>query len=110
MNEYKLYQVRREFVREYGFRYLQAIRQAFPDRIGLPREAWELVYTMRRSGSTSLDWLFVHFQRGHGDCPDDFTGHSMCVSDIIETPDGQLWFCDRSGWARVRWSPEEETA
>ena len=106
MNEYKIYQVRSEFVREYGFRDLQGIRRAFPDQLGLPREAWELVYTLDRAGKTGLDWIYVHFQRGHGDCPDDFNGHSMSVSDIIEAPDGTLWFCDRSGWARVRWAEE----
>lgn len=108
MNEYKIYQVRTEFIREFGFRALQEIRRAFPDLLGLPREAWTQVYALRREGKTSCDWIYALFQRGHGDCPEDFTGHSMAVSDIIETPDGTLWFCDRSGWARVRWSPEKE--
>lgn len=106
MNKYVIYQVRHEFLREYGFRSLEAIRKSFPDRPGLPREAWEPVYVYDAIRRPSLDGLYILFQRALGETPEDFTGHSLSVSDIIETPEGDLFFCDSKGWKRVRWSEE----
>lgn len=113
MRLYRIYQVREEYFRDYAFRSLQGIRREWPDRTGLPRVAWEEVYTYQTEKQPSLDWLFCLFNRGMegggvDPTPEDFTGHSMSVSDIIETPDGELWFCDSIGWARVRW--EEASA
>ena len=108
MRSYRIYQVREEYFRDYAFRSLQAIRREWPDRLGLPRVVWEEVYTYQTEKEPSLDWLYWLFNRGAGETPEDFTGHSLSVSDIIETPDGELWFCDSFGWARVRW--EEASA
>ena len=80
----------------------------------LPREAWECVYIYRTDAEPSLDWLFARFQHGAGragyladqrarETELSFTGHSLSVSDIIETPDGKLWFCDSFGWKEVTW-------
>lgn len=40
--------------------------------------------------------------------PPDYTGRSVSVGDIVETDDGQLWFCDAYGWAPVSWAPANE--
>lgn len=113
MNKYKIYQVKREHMREYGFCGLRGIRWTHPGMQGLPREAWEQVYVYRTEQEPSLDWLFMLFNRGYEPetgmaTPKDFFGHSMSVSDIVETPDGKLWFCDSIGWREVQWAKEAE--
>lgn len=112
MNEYKIYQVKREHMREYGFCGLRMIRMLHPGMKGLPREAWEQVYVYRTEKEPSLDWLYGVFNRGVSlfdeETPEDFTGHSMSVSDIVETPDGKFWFCDSMGWREVQWAEEEQ--
>lgn len=111
MNRYKIYQVRSEFLREYGFCSMREILWTHPGMRGLPREAWEQIYTYETEKEPSLDWLYGVFNRGVSlfdeETPEDFTGHSMGVSDIVETPDGKLWFCDSFGWREVQWAEEE---
>ena len=110
MNEYKIYQVRDEFLAEFGYWDMRQIRMMHPGMQGLPREAWEQVYVYRTEKEPSLDWLYGVFNRGVSlfdeETPEDFTGHSMSVSDIVETPDGKLWFCDSMGWREVQWAKE----
>lgn len=111
MNEYKIYQVKREQLREYGYCSMREILWTHPGMQGLPREAWEQVYVYRTEKEPSLDWLYSLFNRGVSlfdeETPEDFTGHSMSVSDIVETPDGKLWFCDSMGWREVQWTEKE---
>ena len=120
MNEYKIYQVTAPktdelYFREYAFASLDYILRRHPEFRGkelptLPQDAWELVYVYRTEKEPSLDWLFGLFNRGVADfaadrsTPEDFEGRSMACSDIIETPDGRLWFCDSIGWKEVAWA------
>lgn len=106
MSKYTIWQVRKSGLRDYGFRSLEAIRKSFPDQPGLPREAWEPVYVYDALRRPTLDGLYMLFQRALGGTPEDFTGRSLSVSDIIETPEGDLFFCDSKGWKRVIWSEE----
>ena len=117
MNRYTIWQVLADdplVFREFAFCSLDRILERHPAFRGgpdvlatLPREAWEAVYIYATDKEPSLDWLFTKFQRGGGSVPEDFYGHSMSVSDIIETPDGKLWFCDSLGWERVRWEERD---
>lgn len=119
MNEYKIYQVVAPetdpgLFREYAFASLDYILRRHPEFRGeiptLPQAAWELVYAYQTELEPSLGWLFALFNRGDaifttvGTTPEDFEGRNMTCSDIIETPDGRLWFCDSIGWKEVRWA------
>lgn len=120
MNEFKIYQVKEEHIREYGYASMRELLWTHhaeavdgSEIYRLPREAWELVYTWRSEKQPSLDWLFDLFNR-HSRAstslpatPEDFEGHSMSVSDIIEYPDGRLWFCDSLGWKEIQWTEEK---
>jgi len=44
-----------------------------------------------------LDQLFVTFNVNH---PEDFRGHSLSVSDIVEL-DGVNYYCDDIGWEKL---------
>lgn len=122
MNEYKIYQVPDDdpvVFCEYAFSSLDWILNRHPAFRGgedalatLPRYSWECVYVYRTEKEPSLDWIYRLFNRGQGvstgclPMPADFEGRSLSVSDIVETPDGALWFCDSFGWKRVRWAEE----
>lgn len=121
MSTYNIYQVKPEHIRDYGFCGLRELIRTGrakvregneKEPVALPRERWELVYVLQTEKEPSLDWIFTKFQRTElpweqrmetGGIPEDFTGHSMSVSDIVEDPDGRLWFCDSFGWREVRW-------
>ena len=119
MRKYKIWQVvgadtDEALFREFCFCSLGAVLRRHPEcRFGelpqLPREAWECVYVYETEKEPSLDWLFALFNRFKEaepeapPTPEDFTGHSMSVSDIVETPDGRLWYCDSFGWEEVTW-------
>lgn len=114
MNEYKIYQVRNDdedIFRAYAYSSLDLILREHPecrDELPqLPQEAWRFVYAYVTEQEPSLDWLYMQFQvcePSDPPTPEDYTGHSMSVSDIIETPDGRLWFCDSKGWQQVKWA------
>ena len=44
-----------------------------------------------------LEQLFDKFNRNH---PEDFTGHSLSVSDVVIL-DNEIYFCDSFGWKKV---------
>ena len=44
-----------------------------------------------------LEQLFDKFNRNH---PEDFTGHSLSVSDVVIL-DNEIYFCDSIGWKKV---------
>ena len=37
--------------------------------------------------------------------PEDFKGHSLSVSDVVERPDGFL-YCDDFGWMELNWGDQ----
>lgn len=48
-----------------------------------------------------LEDCFCKFNRGSGyDVPDDFTGHSLSVSDVISI-DNKYYYCDSIGWKNI---------
>lgn len=44
-----------------------------------------------------LEDLFTIFNIRH---PEDFKGHSLSVSDVIDL-DGELWYCDSYCWHKI---------
>ena len=45
-----------------------------------------------------LEKLFVKFNTNH---PQDFTGHSMSVSDVVIL-NGKKYYCDSIGWKEIK--------
>ncbi len=46
----------------------------------------------------TLEHLFTKFNLNH---PDDFHGHSLSVSDVVDL-DGTLYYCDDCGWVNTK--------
>lgn len=57
---------------------------------------YELVYTYECE-DPDLEELFYIF---NNECPEDYTGHSLSVSDIIEV-DGKKYYVDTFGFKEV---------
>lgn len=61
---------------------------------GLSFKDYKLVYECTRNDIYSADDCFEEFNLAK---PEDFRGHSLSVSDIIEI-DNQRLYCDSVGW------------
>jgi len=55
------------------------------------------IWSGERVEEVTLDDFFVEFNCFH---PQDFHGHSLSVSDIVQV-NGEYWFCDSVGWVNV---------
>jgi hypothetical protein len=61
---------------------------------------YEVVYEGEIEGDNSnmiLEELFEIFNIRH---PEDFRGHSLSVSDVVEL-DGVNYYCDSAGWVKL---------
>jgi hypothetical protein len=61
---------------------------------------YEVIYEGEIDGNSTyecLEQLFYIFNQEH---PEDFKGHSLSVSDIVEL-DGGNFYCDSHGWVNV---------
>lgn len=90
MKPVKIYQLKSGV--SYKFRsYLTAKEK------GLSMDDYYLVYDCNRRDDCRLDDVYYEFNCHH---PEDFRGHSLSVSDIVEL-DGVKWYCDDIGWSRI---------
>lgn len=65
----------------------------------LNREDYDEVYTCQRPPGITPEDLFYEFNGIH---PQDFRGHSLSVSNVVEI-DGKLYFCDTAGFKSFEW-------
>ena len=62
---------------------------------------YECVYTGETESSevdVILEELYTKFNIN---CPQDFIGHSLSVSDLVALEDTGTYFCDSIGWKKV---------
>lgn len=69
------------------------------------------IYDMVYQGSVEARDLEDVYRIFNTECPQDFKGHSLSVSDVVEVVDGQepvpgFYFCDCIGFQRVEFHPE----
>lgn len=58
------------------------------------------VYRKVFDGEVDCKNLEEVYEKFNTDCPPAHTGHSLSVSDIVET-DGEFYFCENAGWQKV---------
>ncbi len=94
--EYKIYQLGHN---EEGYKFMFL---PYRENRVAPRSLYEVVYagTVEEIGDplAVLESLFTKFNANH---PDDFRGHSMSVSDIVEL-DGKCYYCDSIGFVELK--------
>lgn len=76
-----------------------AIIQQYPGD-GIPGHIYYKVWEGEVRDDATLEDIYYWFNMDH---PEDFRGHSLSVSDVVELPGG-LHFCDSIGWKPVVWA------
>lgn len=100
--EVKIYQIKEEKIRQFGFRSFDAVKK---DN-GLCKENYDLVYKRTYSEvdvntpiKRILEGLFSICNENK---PYDFRGRSLSVSDVVEV-DGVAYYCNDFGWKQFEW-------
>ena len=68
------------------------------------------IYDKVFEGAVEVDTLEGVYQMFNCDCPEDFQGHSLSVSDVVEIVNGEnagFYFCDSVGFQPVKFDPEQ---
>jgi len=92
--EFKILQIRDIKSCEYAFDWWKFAQDKFNIN------DYQVVYEGEIDGDSSndtLERLFIMFNVNH---PQDFRGHSLSVSDLVEL-DGELYYCDSVGWEKL---------
>lgn len=91
----RIWQVKKEKLLEFGFLgYDEVSGPVVIDNYDMVYE-----FEMQSADEWHLDDLYDIFNMSK---PNDFTGHSMSASDVVEV-DGEFWYCDRIGWKKLDW-------
>lgn len=98
-NTFSIYQLKDgDATRDLRFEPLEQVKVA---GLRVDRENYELVYTAPLSDTDTLEDIFVRFNM---DRPQDFTGHSLSMSDVIVLHRGEqetAHYLDRGGYTEV---------
>ena len=96
---YEIYQVAdTEQAHKYIFLSLKSLEKS---GLAVERKNYQLVYSGTLGEGENLDTLFERFNINH---PDDFSGHSMSVSDVVvltKYGESKAYFCDDVGFPEV---------
>ena len=103
--KFKILQLKHEekIIQKYGF-----MDYDYASRHGFSLNDYEVTYEDQmpynpKSEFESMDsWLNSIFVMFNMDRPEDFNGHSMSVSDIIQTEDGRMFYVEPIGWREIR--------
>ena len=86
----KIYQLKEEHF-DKAFLGYDTVMKAY----GEPEIEWyNKIYEFDTNEDLSLEDIFYIFNMNR---PEDFKGHSLSVSDIVDV-DGESYYCDRFGW------------
>ena len=98
MHTYKIKQVKDIKNCDYAFEWWDWAKDKFNI------EDYEVVYegevtdnAYAKGDDYVLERLFTQFNIDH---PEDFRGHSLSVSDVVEL-DGVNYYCDSAGWVKL---------
>ena len=96
MIEYKIYQLKKERIDEYGFLNMAMLKHLGKYPV---LSNYDVVYqgVIARRKENVLEQLFRIFNMHK---PSDYLGRSMSVSDIVEV-DGQMYYCDSGTWSPI---------
>ena len=96
---YQIYQLKEDpSLRDYRFLSLESMKK---HGLEFSPENYNLIYSGTVEAGTTLDALY---QRFNVDRPEDFTGHSLSVSDVVAIHTNgkwQAWYVDSIGFADV---------
>ena len=98
MTTMKIYQIKAEYRREYGFEsYAYLESEGVTPNTGMYDLVWEEELESDNHPDTELELQFTRFNL---DRPDGFKGHSMSMSDVVVL-DGVAYYCDTIGFKQL---------
>lgn len=107
-NSFSIYQVRGgDDTRDYRFESLESLKER---GLTVDRANYELVYSAPLHDIETLESIYQRFNNDH---PEDFTGHSLSVSDVVVLRHGEqetAHYCDSVGFAEVPEFLQEQAA
>lgn len=98
MDLYFIYQLKREFSRDYLFERYDNIQKR---GLTVDGDHYELVYSAELTPADSPEDIYTEFNLNH---PSDFRGHSLSISDIVVFREGEsekAFYCDGVGFREV---------
>lgn len=97
----KIYQATGNTDFDPSFMHFSIVRKTIPDFKEKLKEYYKEVYRYEEADSTNemalLEKIYTKFNI---DRPEDFKGHSLSVSDIVDL-DGKLYYCDAYSWEEI---------
>lgn len=93
----KVFQINKENFRKFGFMRYDFFKSNGCEK--MRRDMYRLVF----DGELKAETLEGVFEECNLSCPDGYKGHSMSVSDLVESEHG-LFFCDSFGFKKVGWA------
>ena len=105
----KIFQVRRDIDEEEQikvvFRDYDFVNERNPDILRRDfhkyyTEVYEYDEEDAQNTNILLNELYRKFQHDSEDCPDDFNGHSLSVSDVVFVDD-TMYYCDNIGFEQI---------
>lgn len=107
MDMYFIYQIKREFARDYLFERYENLEKR---GLSVDSDNYELMYSAELTPADTLESIMVEFNLNH---PSDFKGHSLSVSDIVvlrENEHEKAYYCDGTQLREVpEFFKEQET-
>ena len=99
MLTYRVYQLKKEHFHGKAFEPYDRVKKEY----GEPKKDWyDCVYEFQWGDYIAPDELYYMFNEHR---PEDFKGHSLSVSDVVEMPDG-FRYCDDFGWMELNWGDQ----
>lgn len=93
--EMRILQLKKDKTRQYGF-----MSHEFASENGFDLNDYDSVWEENIDSDTNLDDIWTRFQHENEDCPENYHGRSMSVSDIIDL-EGHLFYCEPTGWKEL---------
>ena len=97
----RIFQIKKEFFREWAFMRYDWFKGHGHEK--MDRGMYDLVWE-GETEAHDLNEVYEQFNLYH---PDNFKGHSLSVSDLVEREDG-MWFVDDFGFKKVEWDDGEQ--
>ena len=100
----RIWQVKKDKIYDFGFLgYEDAITHNGEGSVRLDNYNMVYEFELMSSDEWKLEELYWIFNECR---PDDFKGHSLSASDVVEV-DGEFWYCDSIGWKKLDWEVKD---
>jgi len=102
---YSIYQVKSDKLLDFGFvSFEEAEKRNGVGSVVIDNYNKVYEFELYSKKDITLEDIFEIFNIHR---PEDFYGHSLSSSDVVEH-DGEFYYCDSIGWKKLDWKKEEQ--